>query len=314
MSAIVIILLCTFLTIILILMVASIYFFNVGIVRKPQNYTINSPDLAPGQFTGLAASDTAWLKEQPLEDLEMMSHDGLLLRGYYLTAMVPTNKTVVLAHGYIGSAKKDVVSFARMYHERFGYNVLMPDDRSHGESAGQYIGFGWLDRLDYLKWTHYALQRVGQDAQIVLHGISMGGTTVLMLSGEQLPEQVKCVISDCAYTSVKEILSYQLKRMYKLPAFPLMQCTSLVCKLRAGYFFGEASALQQVRKNTRPTLFIHGTDDTFVPVKMVHRLYEECNVYKEKLLVPDAGHGLAYTMDKAGYTQQVSDFLQQFVS
>ncbi len=309
-----IILLCIVLSLLLILIVISFYFFSVGIVRKPKAYVVNSPDVAVDLFEELAIPHLAWLETQPLEDLEIKSHDGLLLHGYYLAASAPTNKTVVLAHGYGGRAKRDVVSFARMYHERFDFNVLMVDDRGHGESEGKYIGFGWLDRLDYLKWIHYALQRVGQDAQIVLHGISMGGATVLMVSGEQLPEQVKCIVSDCAYTSVTDILSHQLKSMYKLPPFPLLPLTSLVCKLRAGYFFGEASALQQVRKNTRPVLFIHGTEDLFVPTEMVHHLYEACTTYKEKMLIPGAGHGLAYNVDKAGYRQRVSEFVQQFVS
>ena len=204
-------------------------------------------------------------------------------------------------------------AFAKMYHEVFGYNVLMPDDRGHGESEGKYIGFGWLDRLDYVKWIHYVLQRVGQDARIVLHGVSMGGATVLMTSGEQLPEQVKCIVADCAYTSVKDILTYQAKRMYRVPVFLLLGPVSLVSKLRAGYFFGEASALQQVKKNSRTVLFLHGAEDTFVPVAMIHPLHEASAGYKEKVIVPNAGHGLAYSADVAGYRKIIGEFLQKFI-
>ncbi len=313
MQTIALILLAIVLVLVVILVVASIYFFRVGVARKPQTHVVSSPDLPPGLFSESPAPDTVWVESQPLENLTMKSHDGLLLRGYYLAASVPTPKTVVLAHGYTGSAKRDVASFARMYHEQFGFNVLMPDDRGHGASEGKYIGFGWADRLDYLQWIDYVLQRVGQDAQIVLHGISMGGATVLMVSGEPLPEQVKCIVSDCAYTSVKDILTHQARRMYKLPPFPLMPLTSLVCKLHAGYFFGEASALQQVRKNSRPVLFIHGADDAFVPAKMMHHLYEACPTYKEEWLVPGAGHGLAYTTDTAGYRRKANEFVQRFV-
>lgn len=308
------VILCVLVLLLLLVTAASLYFFSVAIVRRPKEFLANNSDLATDQSSELATFDTSWLERHPFEEIEMKSHDGLLLRGYYLSAKIPTGKTAILAHGYTGSAKTDMGAFAKMYHEIFGYNVLMPDDRGHGASEGKYIGFGWLDRLDYVKWIHYILQRVGQNAQIVLHGVSMGGATVLMTSGERLPEQVKCIVSDCAYTSVKDILTYQAKRMYRFPAFLLLGPVSLVSKLRAGYFFGEASTLRQVRKNSRPILFLHGAEDTFVPVEMIHPLYEASQGYKEKVIVPKAGHGLAYSADVPSYRKSVGDFLQRFVN
>lgn len=314
MPVVVLILLSVLLLLVLLLLVVSLYFYNVAIARRPKEFLATSPDLTTDQFTELATFDTAWLERHTFEEVEMKSQDGLLLRAYYLAAPQPTTRTALLAHGYTGSAKTDMGAFAKMYHEVFGYNVLMPDDRGHGASEGTYIGFGWPDRLDYLKWLHWLLQKVGPEAQIVLHGISMGGATVLMTSGEQLPEQVRCVVSDCAYTSVKDILSYQVRRLYKLHPFPLIYLVSLVCKIRAGYFFGEASALRQVSKTSKPVLFIHGAEDTFVPLSMLEPLYQACPTYKEKLIVPKAGHGLAYSADVSGYRKKVGAFVQQFIS
>lgn len=313
MPVVAIIPLCVVLVLLLLLLVASLYFYNVAIARHPKEFLSNSPDLATDQSTELATFDASWLDRHPFEDVEMKSYDGLLLHAYFLAAPTPTTRTALLAHGYSGSAKHDMGAFAKLYHEVFGYNVLMPDDRGHGESEGNFIGFGWPDRLDYLKWVHYLLQRVGEDAQIVLHGVSMGGATVLMASGEELPEQVKCIVSDCAYTSVKDILAYQAKRLYKLPPFPLVSLVSLVCKIRAGYFFGEASALHQVSKTNKPIFFIHGAEDTFVPVAMLEPLYEASHAYKEKWIVPNAGHGLAYSADVSGYRKNVGDFVQKFI-
>ncbi|HET8843257.1 MAG TPA: alpha/beta hydrolase [Ktedonobacteraceae bacterium] len=313
MSSTLIILLCIFILLLSLLVVACFYFYGVGIARKSQEFLIPTPDLQATDFTLPDMFDSAWVEKQPFEEVEMMSHDGLLLRGYFLPAQTPTNKTAILAHGYRGSGKRDMGAIARMYHERLNFNVLTPDLRGHGKSEGKYIGFGWPDRLDYLKWAAYVVQRVGQESQIVLHGISMGGSAVLMASGESLPEQVKCIVSDCPFTSVKAILIYQYRRMYKLPTFPIAPVTSLLCKLRAGYFFGEASTLLQVSKNTRPVLFIHGAEDTFVPTSMIHPLYDECQTYKEKWIVPQAGHGLSFHTDKEVYTQRVNEFLHKFV-
>lgn len=108
---------------------------------------------------------------------------------------------------------------------------------------------------------------------------------------EDLPPQVKAIIEDCGYTSVDAQLSYQLSRMYHLPSFPLLNTTSLVTKLKAGYSFSEASALEQIKKNKLPILFIHGAEDWFVPVSMVYELYEACPSEKELYIVEGAGHG-----------------------
>lgn len=111
----------------------------------------------------------------------------------------------------------------------------MPDARGHGKSEGDYIGFGWDERKDYLQWINRIIKKDPQ-SEIVLHGVSMGAATVMMTSGEKLPDNVKAFVEDCGYSSVKGELGYQLKEMFNLPAFPLIPVTSLVTKVRAGYF------------------------------------------------------------------------------
>ncbi len=135
-----------------------------------------------------------------------------------------------------------------------------------------------------------------------------------MTSGENLPDNVKAIVSDCAYTSVKDQLEYQLKEMYHLTSFPMIQSTSLLTKIRAGYSFEEASALEQVAKSKTPILLIHGDADAFVPYEMVNRLYEECRSEKEIFIVHDAQHGTAYRDDKAGYEKRVTEFISKYVT
>ncbi|MEK8206736.1 alpha/beta hydrolase [Paenibacillus sp. FSL L8-0696] len=135
----------------------------------------------------------------------------------------------------------------------------------------------------------------------------------MMTSGEHLPVNVKAIVEDCGYTSVKDELTFQLKRMYHLPAFPIVDTTSMLTKIQAGYSFGEASALEQVKKSITPTLFIHGDNDTFVPTEMVHTLYENSPVEKELYIVPNAGHGEAFRMDPVKYESVVTEFIGRFV-
>lgn len=290
------------------LLLSCFYFYHTAISRREKTFLAEDPSLQEVNRT--SADETPWIEQQSFEIIDIRSYDGLRLRGSFLRAPEPTTKTVILAHGYGGEAKKDMGGFAHLYYETLGFNVLLPDARGHGQSEGNYIGFGWHERKDYVQWIQTLIQRLGENIEIVLHGVSMGGATVLMTSGENLPPQVKCIISDCAYTSVVDILSYQAKRMYHLPPFPFVPVTSLICRLLAGYSFEEASALKQVAKAKIPILFIHGDTDTFVPTAMVYPLYEQCKSSpKELYLVPGAEHAMAYTVDPVTYTSRISQFI-----
>ncbi len=291
----------------------SFYFYNLAIARASKVFLNSSEDLEATTVISSSDSKYEWFDHVALKDVEITSDDGLKLHGYFIEADKPTKKTAILAHGYI-SQGKDMISYARFYRDTLGYNILMPDGRGHGESEGNYIGFGWPDRKDYVKWIDYVINTFGEDSEVILHGVSMGGATVLMTSGENLPHNVKAIISDCAYTSVKDQLEYQLKRMYNLPSFPIIQSTSLLTKIRAGYFFSEASALDQVAKSKTPILFIHGDADTFVPYEMVNRLYEKCSSEKDIFIIPNAQHATAYRDAKIGYEKKVTEFLSKYVS
>ncbi|NQX49618.1 alpha/beta hydrolase [Paenibacillus tritici] len=293
---------------------AGYYFYGVAIKRAPKEFLAKTPDLkVDPPVAGASWGEGAeWVSRQSFRTVELVSEDGLKLRGYYLGSERAAGRTVIIAHGYSGKAK-DMGASAKNYYDNLGYNVLLPDARGHGDSEGDYIGFGWPERRDYLKWIEFVLQETGPAAQIVLHGVSMGGATVLMTAGEELPPQVKAVVADCGYTSVEAQLSYQLRRMYHLPSFPFVPSASLVTRMKAGYSFGEASALNQVRKARVPILFIHGDADTFVPFAMMNELYEACQSPKEKLVVHGAGHGLAYDTDKSTYIRTVGEFVERYV-
>jgi fermentation-respiration switch protein FrsA (DUF1100 family) len=287
------------------LLLVAHHLFTIAVDRCYRGFDVPEPE-APDP-------DVTWMARQRFEDVSITSADGLTLRGSYLAAKAPTNRVVILAHGYRGNAKKDMGVFAELYHERFGYNVLLPDARAHGASEGRYIGFGWPERLDYLRWIDCMIQRHGPDATIVLHGLSMGAATVMMTSGERLPEQVACVVADCGYTSAEEELSHELRRMYHLPAFPLIPLASLICKLRAGYSLADASALAQVRKSATPILFIHGGADAFVPTRMVYSLHDACPAPKALLIVPEAEHAMAIVDAPELYAETVAAFLHEWV-
>ncbi|MEY8436494.1 alpha/beta hydrolase [Atopobiaceae bacterium 24-176] len=259
-----------------------------------------------GNKKALDAASAAWAQSVDVQEVSVTSDDGLVLRGSLFKAPDQSHRWAIVCHGYQGS-RDDVRNIASFYGQH-GFNVLTPDLRACGTSDGQYLGMGWLDRNDLLRWIGRVTE-LDLEAAIVCHGVSMGGATVMMCSGEQLPANVRAIVDDCGYTSAWDIFSDELSYLFGLPDFPFLTSASAIAQMRAGYNFTEASALEQVRKAQVPMLFIHGTADTFVRPEMAQRLYDVCPADKKLLMVDGAGHGDAYKLDPKGYCEAVFGFL-----
>ena len=247
-----------------------------------------------------------------LKDTFIINPQGIQLHAFYITAPAPTSKTAVIVHGYTDNAIR-MFMIGYLYNRDLGYNILLPDLQHQGESEGRAIQMGWKDRIDVLQWMNIANEIFGDSTQMVVHGISMGGATTMMVSGEKQQPYVKCFVEDCGYTSVWDEFSHELKSSFHLPAFPLMYTTSWLCEKKYGWNFKEASSLKQVEKCELPMLFIHGDKDTYVPTWMVYPLYEAKPEPKELWIVPGAAHALSYKENKQEYTDKVRDFVGRYI-
>lgn len=287
---------------------AAVFMFDFAIRRVPR-FTKLPPEAEQGERGALRRQGEAYLAARPHEQWTIAAADGTRLCAGFWPADAPTGKTVLAIHGYRCSGTREYGLFARFYHS-LGYNLLLPDDRAHGASGGSYVGFGWLDQADCIAWAREAARRL-PDCSILLHGISMGSATVLMAAGQDgLPPCVRGVVADCGYSSAWEQFVWQMKQMFHLPSFPILHLASLICRLRAGYWFGQADTLAWVKRIRVPVQFIHGEADTYVPTAMVQPLYEACPAQKFLCLVPGAPHAASYSTDPELYENTVKTFLQ----
>ena len=246
-----------------------------------------------------------------LKDTFIINPHGIQLHAYYVAAPKPTDKTAVIVHGYTDNAIR-MFMIGYLYNRDLGYNILLPDLQHQGESEGRAIQMGWKDRFDVLQWMNIANKIFGDSTQMAVHGISMGGATTMMVSGEEQQPFVKCFVEDCGYTSVWDEFAAQLKDQFGLPAFPLMNTTSALCQYRYGWSFAEAQQIEQVRKSTKPMLFIHGDKDAFVPYAMLHPLYEAKTKGRKAIFIAKGSvHAMAYRDHHEEYTRIVRDFVSK---
>lgn len=253
----------------------------------------------------------AKLAEMPQEDLYITSEDGLKLHATYFPCE-NSEKIVICFHGYTSEGLNDYSTLA-LFYKKHGYHLLLVDERAHGKSEGKYIGFGCLDRHDALLWIKKAIAMLGENCKIVLHGDSMGGATVLMTTGLDLPSQVKAAVSDCAFTSAWDVFSSVLKNMYHLPAFPLMHICSKMVEKRAGYRLDECNAKDEVAKAKIPILFMHGDVDSFVPCSMVYELHDACKTEKKLVIIEGAGHVESCYKNPELYEGSIEEFILPIV-
>lgn len=259
----------------------------------------------------VTVDDKTWLLEESgYEDYYITSKDGLKLHNY-LIKNPDSNLWVIVVHGYT-SEGINMATYAKTFYEK-GYNVLIPDLRGHGLSEGDYIGMGWDERLDIIDLIQEIVAE-DSDSEIVLFGVSMGAATVMNVSGEELPSNVKAIIEDCGYASAWDEFSHQLNELFGLPAFPMMHTASLISKIRAGYWLGDVSVINQVKKSKTPMLFIHGDADDFVPYYMVNELYAAANTEKDILIVPGAGHAKSKDVAPELYWSTIFDFVGNYIT
>lgn len=250
------------------------------------------------------------LSETETEQVEITSDDGIRLVGHWYPCE-NAERVIVAMHGWRSSWCKDFGMIVDFWHDN-KCSVLFAEQRAQNNSDGEYISFGLMERYDCLSWIRWLNENKKSDLPVYLAGISMGATTVLMAAGLGLPDNIHGIMSDCGFTSPNEI--------WKHVANNNLHFSYNLCGLIANEIFrkklnmntSDYSTLDALAGGNIPVLFVHGTDDQFVPVTMTYENYKACTAPKRLLIVPGADHGMSYYLEKEKYEQEVKAFWHDF--
>jgi len=300
------------LVLLLFVMAASLYAFLRGGTRRDRTELFRASTVAPSgryAFRDQMQQGVDWFESQPKTELHITSHDGLPLAAELIEAENPVG-LVVATHGFRSWPAREFALVAKHLYES-GYTVLYPYMRAHRKSAGKYITFGVKERYDIAAWARLLAEK-RPDLPLFLYGQSMGGATVIMASGLDLPANTRGVIADSAYYSPRDVIATALTHSYKVPVFPMLPAMDLWSRILAGYSITSANCQDAYERTRLPFLFFHGTADELVPYEMGRQNFEHCKSEKQMLTVEGAAHCASYYVDPGRYISYLDGFLKKY--
>lgn len=278
-------------------------------VEESKRQIAGSPEISA--FTKVRENAAEKLEGSSLDTVEITAQDGIKLVGH-LHFCKNAKRIIIAMHGWRSSWARDFGLIADFFYDN-DCHVLYVEQRGQNNSGGDYMGFGLTERYDCLEWANWISTQEYGELPIYLCGVSMGASTVLMAAGFELPPTVHGIIADCGYTSPHAIWKHVVENNLRLYYDDMMSSIAdEMCRAKIQIGSKDYSCPDALAECKVPVLFIHGTDDDFVPVEMTYENYKACTSQKRLLIVPGAGHGMSYVIDRKSYEQEVKQFWKDF--
>ena len=228
----------------------------------------------------------AWLSA---ERVEIPTADSLRLIGWVVPARsgAADSPWLLLFHGNAGN----IATAGRPDHDlqlsRLGLNVLALDYRGYGESQGRPSEPGLYADAD-AAWHWLTTVRGVPPGRIVIYGHSLGSAVAIELATRV---EAAGLIVEGAPTSVPD----RGQEVY--PFLPVRWLSR-----------NRFASKERIGRVTCPKLFIHGLNDTTIPIRHGRRLFELAAEPK-KFLAVAGGHDDAYAVDAESYERGITRFL-----
>ncbi len=249
-----------------------------------------------------------WFEHSTKNDEFIDSYDGLKLHALTITNHPECHRWMILVPGY----KKDLESLLPQLYEadHRDYNLLVLDNRGCGKSSGKYTGLGWNEHYDLISWVNYLCQ-LDDQAVIALYGVNVGANAVMNTLGDYLPSNVKCAVEDGGYADMKQLLCENIRQQCKVDGRLFIHAIDLCVKQTLHFSLHDISTKKQLSEAKIPVLFMHGNEDSIVPVSHVFDNYYACG--SEKQLFTAENHGFETTYLAKDYYSVLFAFIEKYM-
>jgi len=253
----------------------------------------------------------AWYAENEQYGIDVkVQSEGLNLVGKYLdfgfkrACIIIAGRTESYLYSYY---------FAKPYKEA-GFNILVIDNRAHGDSDGKYIGIGLKEYNDILEWGKL-LHDTYHNETIFIHGICIGSATAMyVLTSEKCPDYYSGMCADGMYTTFYETFKTHMIALKK----PVQPCSYFVMKRIQKNIDGispiKNGPIYCIDKLKKPLLMIHSKEDVFSLPKKAVELYEKCNAPKKLVWFDHGAHSHIRINNVEGYDNTIKDFIKEYIN
>jgi hypothetical protein len=253
----------------------------------------------------LVASDAKRLHVS-LEDVQITSRDGILLRGWFMVPEHPNGSLVVLLHG-VADNRLGVLDYAKLLVGH-GYAALLPDARAHGQSGGTIATYGILEKRDIHAWIDWA-ERHHPPTCVYGFGESMGAAIALQAIAEE--SRLCGLVAESPFATFREIAIDRVGQPFHAGPWlgrsllrAVVESGILYVRLRYGINLAEAAPQLAVARSHTPVLLIHGAEDVNIPLRH-SLLLQAANRGVGLWVVPNAFHTGAWSASPTEFPQRL---------
>ena len=237
----------------------------------------------------------------PAQSITLNSGSGADVVGWHIPS-VQQRGVIVLAHPYRGS-RLDMLNRARLLH-RHGFSVVMVDLQAHGESPGERVTIGHLERHDVASAINYAQEHHPNEPLGVI-GFSMGGAATLLSKAPG----IDALVLEAAYPTIQLAIRNRVKvlvgRVSFVPALLLM----MQIRPRLGVSPAAMRPIDQLPHVDCPVLIMSGTADPHTTVADTEAMFAAASEPKQLWMVEGAGHEDLYDFAPDEYEARLLRFL-----
>lgn len=252
--------------------------------------------------------------EAKIESYKLTSTQGHTIPVTYVCANGNYQiNTIILVHWHEANHEA-MYPIAEAFLEK-GWNVVLYDQRAHGQNTAETVTFGYLESQDLQDVIDFTYNK-SNGATIGALGQSMGAATIAYYSGtEHASQYLDFAVVDSSFSGMYEEICWGIsKSKISLSSTALTNLGSAFCKQVYGYKYSEVNIRERIRLNNTPTLIMHSRQDKKCPYYMGEELYNNIpHSNKEFITFNKSEHLFSFWDEKERYVQSVFSFIDEFV-
>jgi uncharacterized protein len=269
-------------------------------------YAMPYMPIVPVRNTSVAVPSNFGLE---YEKLDIEADTNLILRGYFVHALMEPKATIILLHG-IGSNKENWLGYARLLAEN-GFNCVVYDQRAHGKSGGKFCTFGFYEKNDVSKIVDTLLRRK-DILPVGIQGASLGGAVALQALGHD--KRLAFGIVESTFNTLENVIEEYGYDYFKIRSRWLARHVLSKSAVIARFRPFDIKPVDACREIEQPILMVHGDADEKIPIDFNKENFAALkSADKEFFIVKGAGHNNVGEIGGAQYRQKVFGFLNRIL-